>query len=182
MLSITKTITALLASALLCTSPLAAALKTKSEPSSVRPRSASTASHLKSSSSRTSSHAAAHNSFRSAQHSTRQHGKVRVATSSKPKLRGQQSIDPARTIQIQQALIRQHYLNGEATGEWDQATRDALIKFQDDNHWQTKIVPDSRALIKLGLGPSQQNLLNPETAAIALPQSGVEKSAPGGSN
>jgi hypothetical protein len=27
-------------------------------------------------------------------------------------------------------------------------------KLQGDNGWQTKLVPDSRALIKLGLGPS----------------------------
>ena len=58
--------------------------------------------------------------------------------------------------------------------------RDALTRYQGDNHWQTKILPDSRALIKLGLGPSQQNLLNPETAAVAMPyQSGTTN---GGSN
>ena len=86
-------------------------------------------------------------------------------------------------MEIQQALIREHYLDGEATGEWNQATRDALVRFQNDNHWQTKIVPDARALIKLGLGPSQQKLLNPESAAIAAPyESAIEKSAPGGSN
>jgi len=86
-------------------------------------------------------------------------------------------------MEIQQALIRAHYLDGEATGEWNQATRDALIRFQSDNNWQTKILPDARALIKLGLGPSQQKLLNPESAAIAVPyQSGAEKSSPGGSN
>jgi hypothetical protein len=86
-------------------------------------------------------------------------------------------------MEIQQALIREHYMDGEATGEWDQATRDALTRFQSDNHWQTKILPDSRALIKLGLGPSHQNLLNPESAAIAVPyQGGIEKSSPGGSN
>jgi len=89
------------------------------------------------------------------------------AVAAKPKFRGQQSIDSARTIEIQQALIREHYLDGEPTGVWDQATRDALVRLQDEQHWQTRIVPDSRALIKLGLGPSQQNLLNPETAAMA---------------
>jgi hypothetical protein len=98
-------------------------------------------------------------------------------------VRGQQSIDAERATQIQQALIREHYLDGEATGEWNQATRDALIRFQGDNHWQTKILPDARALIKLGLGPSQQNLLNPESAAMATPRrSGMEKPAQGGSN
>jgi hypothetical protein len=41
---------------------------------------------------------------------------------------------------------------------------------QRDNHWQTKVLPDARALIKLGLGPSPQNLLNPESAALASVQ------------
>ena len=31
----------------------------------------------------------------------------------------------------------------------------AMVKYQSDNGWQTKITPDSRALIKLGLGPKQ---------------------------
>jgi hypothetical protein len=30
-------------------------------------------------------------------------------------------------------------------------------KFQADQGWQTKLTPDSRALIKLGLGPSQDS-------------------------
>jgi hypothetical protein len=108
-------------------------------------------------------------------------GMVRVARSSIPRFHGQQSIDQARTLEIQQALIREHYLQGDATGEWDQATRDALIRFQGDNHWQTKILPDARALIKLGFGPSQQNLLNPESAAIAVPF-GLDRSAQSGAN
>jgi hypothetical protein len=28
-----------------------------------------------------------------------------------------------------------------------------MEKYQADNGWQTKLVPDSRAIIKLGLGP-----------------------------
>jgi putative peptidoglycan binding protein len=106
---------------------------------------------------------------------------VKVACISKPHFHGQQSIDSARTLEIQQALIREHYLQGDATGEWDQATRDALTRLQEENHWQTKILPDARALIKLGLGPSQQNLLNPESAAIAMPF-GLNRSAQGGAN
>lgn len=80
------------------------------------------------------------------------------------KVKGQQKIDSGRTHQIQEALIRQHYLNGEPTGKWDASTEDALRRFQADNGWQNKTVPDSRALIKLGLGPSHDHLLNPESA------------------
>lgn len=79
--------------------------------------------------------------------------------------RGQQGIDAARARQIQEALIRENYLDGEATGVWDQRTRDAMTRYQADHGWQTKVLPDSRALIKLGLGPDHSNLLNPDTAA-----------------
>ena len=83
------------------------------------------------------------------------------------KTRGQRAIDEQRARQIQTALIREHYLDGEPNGQWDQRTKDAMQKFQAANGWQTKVVPDSRALIKLGLGPSQENLINPQTAATA---------------
>jgi sulfite reductase alpha subunit-like flavoprotein len=183
--------TLLLASALLlCSLPLAAALKTKPATSRLKaPRPASSVRRTSTtSSSRKSAKASAISSSRKSSRTStagRRRGKIQsVSVSvSKPKFRGQQSIDEARTIEIQQALIREHYLDGEATGVWDQATRDALTRFQSENGWQTKILPDSRALIKLGLGPRQQNLLNPESAAMAMPyQSGAEKSATGGSN
>lgn len=58
-----------------------------------------------------------------------------------------------RATEIQTALIKQGYLSGEPTGTWDGQTVAAMQKLQGDNGWQTKITPDSRALIKLGLGP-----------------------------
>jgi peptidoglycan hydrolase-like protein with peptidoglycan-binding domain len=82
---------------------------------------------------------------------------------------GQQKVDPARAREIQEALIRQHYLNGDATGKWDVTTEDAMRRFQGDNGWQNKTVPDSRALIKLGLGPNHDHLLNPESAMTTAP-------------
>jgi peptidoglycan hydrolase-like protein with peptidoglycan-binding domain len=81
-------------------------------------------------------------------------------------VRGQQKIDSERARSIQEALIREHYMNGEATGTWNQASEDAMRKYQADHGWQSKQVPDSRALIKLGLGPSNDHLLNPESAMI----------------
>ncbi|PYX83239.1 MAG: hypothetical protein DMG70_11035 [Acidobacteria bacterium] len=78
--------------------------------------------------------------------------------------RGQQKPDTQRTFQIQQALIREHYLEGEPTGIWDQESQSAMERYQADNGWQTKTIPDSRALIKLGLGPNHDHLLNPESA------------------
>jgi hypothetical protein len=39
-----------------------------------------------------------------------------------------------------------------------------MVRFQQDHGWQTKMVPDARALIELGLGPRNDNLINPESA------------------
>lgn len=92
------------------------------------------------------------------------------------KSRGQQGIQPDRAKEIQVALIREHYLTGEPSGVWDARTQEALVRYQSDNGWQTKITPDSRALIKLGLGPdySQQQLLNlpGQTDAVATASAG----------
>jgi hypothetical protein len=95
---------------------------------------------------------------------------------------GQRGIDEERTRAIQTALIHQHYLTGEPSGVWDQASKDAMTKYQADNGWQTKLTPDSRALIKLGLGPDHKGLLNPETANIPSSHDlGVDSEAqPGG--
>ena len=41
---------------------------------------------------------------------------------------GQQAIEPSRVMEIQQALIREHYLTGEANGRWDEATKAAMAE------------------------------------------------------
>jgi hypothetical protein len=61
-------------------------------------------------------------------------------------------MDAERATQIQTALIKQGYLTGEPSGVWDSQSISAMQKLQSDNGWQTRITPDSRALIKLGLG------------------------------
>lgn len=78
--------------------------------------------------------------------------------------RGQQGIDKQRAREIQEALIREQYLQGEADGVWDARSKKAMQKFQADRGWQSKMVPDSRALIALGLGPKHEDIINPETA------------------
>ena len=87
----------------------------------------------------------------------------------KPRLRGQQEIEPARVTEIQQALIREHYLNGEANGKWDATTEAAMQKYQADQGWQTKLMPDSRALKRLGLGPDYSSAINAKDASFAAP-------------
>ena len=94
------------------------------------------------------------------------HGKKRVRHGSW-KRHGQQKIDEQRAREIQEALIRENYLEGSPSGVWDQRTKAAMIKYQDDHGWQTKVLPDSRALIALGLGPKHDNLLNPESVEPA---------------
>lgn len=106
-------------------------------------------------------------------HSTasRPHGKLHKTShpsgkkSRKP--RGQQAIDDGRAREIQEALVREHYLNGETSGNWDASTQAAMRRYQADQGWQSKQVPDSRALIRLGLGPNHDHLLNPESAMVS---------------
>ena len=93
------------------------------------------------------------------------------------KKRGQQAIDSGRARQIQTALIREHYMQGEPSGSWDSATQAAMKRYQADQGWQSKQIPDSRALIKLGLGPSHDHLLNPESAMTTAPVTGDPKAA-----
>jgi len=90
---------------------------------------------------------------------------------------GQQKIDSKRTLEIQEALIREHYLDGKPTGVWNDATQQAMQRYQADNNWQSKTTPDARALIKLGLGPDHQHLLNPESAMTSQPQAARTDSA-----
>jgi hypothetical protein len=98
--------------------------------------------------------------------STRRRRSRKTAVSSKK--RGQQAIDPKRAQEIQEALIREHYLTGEPAGAWNDASQKAMQKYH----------PDSRALIKLGLGPDHEHLLNPESAMTTQPEARHPASVP----
>jgi hypothetical protein len=100
---------------------------------------------------------------------TSQTGKHSSRRKKSTRVRGQQKIDSDRARSIQEALIREHYLNGEPTGTWNAASEDAMRRYQADHGWQSKTVPDSRALISLGLGPNKDHLLNPESAMTTIP-------------
>lgn len=81
------------------------------------------------------------------------HGKKKHSTVSKTAVSARpRAMDDARATEIQTALVKAGYLDG-ASGHWDDASAAAMRKLQGDNGWQTKLIPDSRALIKLGLGP-----------------------------
>ena len=107
----------------------------------------------------------------SASHTRSPHHASKISAKSRhKKLHGQQGIDSSRATEIQQALIREHYLTGEPTGQWDSATAAAMQKYQSDQGWQTKLMPDSRALKKLGLGPDYSNAINASGSSFADPK------------
>ncbi len=113
----------------------------------------------------------AHKSLKSKKASAKGSVPCHAKHCSKLSRKGQQRIDTARATEIQEALKKAGYLTNDASGEWDSTSQAAMVKYQADNGWQTKVTPDSRALIKLGLGPSHEGLINPETAMTALPTS-----------
>ncbi len=84
---------------------------------------------------------------------TSQHSFSRRASKPVVHSSGQRTIEDSRAAQIQTALTSAGYLQGEQTGHWDAPTQAAMQRFQSDHGWQTKLIPDSRAIIKLGLGP-----------------------------
>jgi peptidoglycan hydrolase-like protein with peptidoglycan-binding domain len=109
---------------------------------------------------------------RSSHHSAK--SKKTSANSRHKKLHGQQGIDTARATEIQQALIREHYLTGEPTGQWDDATMAAMRKYQSEQGWQTKLMPDSRALKKLGLGPDYSDAINASGSSFNGPKTNFD--------
>ena len=144
--------------------------KTDAQPASkpaASPSHTSTSSHAKTSKHTTTTHSTASKSKKSRKSAAKH-------------THGQQKIDSQRTLQIQEALIREHYLDGKPTGVWNDATQQAMQRYQADNNWQSKTTPDARALIKLGLGPDHDHLLNPESAMTSQPQAagGVPASTP----
>jgi hypothetical protein len=87
------------------------------------------------------------------------------------RIRGQQAIQPDRVTEIQQALVREHYLSTDPNGDWDSTTVAAMQKYQADHGWQTKLMPDPRALKNLGLGPDYSTALNANGSSFAAPPS-----------
>lgn len=90
--------------------------------------------------------------------------KSRRRSSSRTRSRHAEGIAPARASQIEQALESAGYLT-RVSGEWDGSAAAAMKKYQADHHWQTRFVPDARALIALGLGPAGDQV--PKFAAPA---------------
>lgn len=83
-----------------------------------------------------------------------------------------------RTREIQEALAREHYYSGASDGIWNTETRTAMERYQRDHGWQSKRVPDARALIKLGLGPSHVPSPAAELANTTTPASSSATATP----
>ena len=163
-------------SAVGCVALLAATLSSAQtdSPPAAQPASTPAASSAQAS---TSTHAKSTKSAHTSTHSTTSKSKKSRKSAAKGHTHGQQKIDSQRTLEIQEALIREHYLTGKPTGVWNDATQQAMQRYQADNNWQSKTTPDARALIKLGLGPDHDHLLNPESAMTSQPQ--ARPSTPG---
>jgi hypothetical protein len=135
--------------------------------SAATPPANATPSSAQKSAGHSSTHAATHASTSASSRTAARKSKTaqgRKGSKQVARKRGQQAIDSERARAIQTALIREHYMDGEPSGSWDSATQAAMQRYQSDQGWQSKTIPDARALIKLGLGPSHDHLLNPESA------------------
>jgi peptidoglycan hydrolase-like protein with peptidoglycan-binding domain len=61
--------------------------------------------------------------------------------------------EPQRVQEIQRALIQGGELREEPTGQWDEATRDAMKRYQVQHGFAVTGLPDSKSLMEMGLGP-----------------------------
>ena len=112
---------------------------------------------------------------------TAPHATKAKATAVKVKATSVRGIEPERASQIQSALIKAGYLSGTPSGVWDAQSEAAMQKLQADNGWQTKLVPDARAIIKLGLGPNASASAEvgaPETTTAPEPKVEVGQQPP----
>lgn len=88
-------------------------------------------------------------------------------------------LEPQRIEEIQRALASAGYLNQEPNGVWDQATRDAMRRYQADNGFPTTGLPEAKTLMKLGLGPHPlPEELDPASSARASTESQPSDASP----
>ncbi len=62
-------------------------------------------------------------------------------------------LQPERVLEIQQALVKAGTLHEEPNGKWDDATREAMRQYQEQNGFAPTGLPEAKPLMKLGLGP-----------------------------
>lgn len=90
-------------------------------------------------------------------------------------------MQPERASEIQQALATRGYLHQEPNGLWDDETRAAMKRFQENFQFPATGLPEAKSLMKLGLGPHPlAEELDPEfqTHAEAVLPAGPDSSTP----
>jgi peptidoglycan hydrolase-like protein with peptidoglycan-binding domain len=85
----------------------------------------------------------------------------------KSRAKGQAAPTPDRIKEIQTALQREGAYEGQPTGKWDEATADAMRKYQDKNGLNPTGKIDALSLEKLGLGSGTAGKGAPVPAATA---------------
>jgi peptidoglycan hydrolase-like protein with peptidoglycan-binding domain len=84
-------------------------------------------------------------------HKSKKRKSKKSTASKKGGVRGQKEIEPARVVEIQQALAAAGYYKEEPSGKWDASTAQAMSAYQDANGFKTTGKPDALSLKKLGL-------------------------------
>ena len=110
---------------------------------------ASSASGVKGTPNHTTAYASQHQSS-PARH--RYSTKRRARTLTGQQRRARLHLQPERVQEIQQALIREGYLQGDASGQWDSRTHDAMLRYQTEHGFPATGLPEAKPLMKLGLG------------------------------
>ena len=72
--------------------------------------------------------------------------------------------DPERAREIQEALRREGYLAAPSSGKWDEATRNAMARYQKDQGFSVTGKPDALSLKKMGLGSKYDNRIQTSTS------------------
>ena len=91
--------------------------------------------------------------------------KVSAKSKRKPKVKGQAAPTPDRIKEIQTALQKDGSYEGEPTGKWDDATTEAMKKYQDKIGVSPTGKIDAVSLNKLGLGSATAGKGAPVPAA-----------------
>lgn len=107
----------------------------------------------------------------SATANSRAHSK-KTSKHSRRRERGQKAPTPDRISEIQQALAKDGSFNGASNGKWDDATIEAMKKFQSGHGLNPSGRLDAPTLQKLGLGS--------QTAGVAAPMPPVSTSSKAG--
>jgi peptidoglycan hydrolase-like protein with peptidoglycan-binding domain len=84
--------------------------------------------------------------------------------------RAQREPTPARYAEIQQALIDKGYFSGPADGRWGPESVAALKRFQEDQKLAATGKIDALSLIRLGLGPRRETVLQNGGPALSAPR------------